>query len=1188
MTRKPFRLIAVLTALCLTAALLSPAGLAADDDSGFFDLRGAVEAADPGATVTLPNDAAVAAGEGEAPWIISKDVTIDGQGRIIYLRTGGILLGGNVTIQNAWLNFTTSTRNAIIANGYDLTLDGVTAGGYPFNVFAGTLLPNSYENIQVPSSPKTANTVTIQGSTNLQGSSEHVVGSGNIYAGSLSMGGMSPETGGTDGQENTFAGNPVIRINGCANPGGGVLPLGQIYAGGAQQKNPPGVSGQKRTIPDPGKYTVGGTVTIAGSKIPHVDGAGAKKTLVEYDGQYQDTKVFSDISSLSVRSGDLVLDQGSSFRQDASLSLSSGAKLTVSSLYNGQGNTNFTVDRFSGNGGILIMGAEQTMTAAREAEGSAKVAIGGTNNSNTNSTSQPTVGHTYIRTPASSGADFQLLPHSLKPGVRLDRDDNGNWTAAEDSSGEDPDLVKTLRFDDPAAATVQVGEEAVLSMTAENAYGNSAYLDFLPLTININDKPASRTPQEIEGDIYYTYSDTFGYFSMEITANNLCVSTTESCPAGRYAIRVIVPKENAVGEKALFTDAVLTVTDGGGDPGPSDPTLSSISVNSTGHKTQYQVGDLLDVSGLTIEALYSDGSNKTVDVTEAMVSGFDSSQAAESRTLTVTYQGKTTTYAIRVASAPQPPVGTKHRLTVGNTGSGGTAEGTYEYPEGADVTVRAGSKAGKTFAAWDAAGLTLDNRNSPDVSFQMPGGDVTLNAIWSPVGVTPPSPSHTHAWSSGWKTSAGHHWHDCAASGCPVTETSEKDGYAAHTAGDWVVDRPASSTQSGTRHKSCTVCGYEMVREALPATGGGSSSGGSSSGGNSSSGSSSSGSSSSNTTTVKHPDGSSVSTTVNAGTVTETTRRPDGSKTAVETKKDGAVTTTETAKDGSTVKTVKRPDGTSETFIKRADGLTASIRETRSGARAEVRLPSGTVQEESALPIPALPGKNADVTIHTGSARPVRVEIPAEGDPNTTVAYLTGPGGSQTLIRTAVLDGGRIALSVPNGATVRLRDNRKDFHDVKGHWAEEAIGFAAARELFSGRTPTTFAPDAPMSRAMLMTVLARLDGVNAAGASAYEAGAAWAVAQGVSDGRNPEALVTREQFAAMLHRCAGSPAAANRKLQFSDAETISGYAQEAVRWAAENGILSGYGDGSFVPGGRATRAQAAAMLSRYVSYLSRQ
>ena len=127
-----------------------------------------------------------------------------------------------------------------------------------------------------------------------------------------------------------------------------------------------------------------------------------------------------------------------------------------------------------------------------------------------------------------------------------------------------------------------------------------------------------------------------------------------------------------------------------------------------------------------------------------------------------------------------------------------------------------------------------------------------------------------------------------------------------------------------------------------------------------------------------------------------------------------------------------------------------------------------------------------------------------------------------------------------------------------------------------------------MSRAMLATVLARLDGVDAAGGSAYQKGMAWAVEQGISDGRNPDGQVTREQFVTMLYRCAGSPAATNRELHFSDAEKINAYAREAIRWATENGILSGYKDGSFVPQGKTTRAQAAAMLARYVEFLNQQ
>ena len=127
-----------------------------------------------------------------------------------------------------------------------------------------------------------------------------------------------------------------------------------------------------------------------------------------------------------------------------------------------------------------------------------------------------------------------------------------------------------------------------------------------------------------------------------------------------------------------------------------------------------------------------------------------------------------------------------------------------------------------------------------------------------------------------------------------------------------------------------------------------------------------------------------------------------------------------------------------------------------------------------------------------------------------------------------------------------------------------------------------------MTRNMLMTVLARLDGADTAGGSAYGSGIAWAVSQGISDGRNPEGQVTREQLVSMLYRYAGSPAATERELRFRDAPAVSGYAWDAICWAAENGILTGCGDGSIAPGAGATRAQAAAILNRYVTYLNQQ
>ena len=213
--KKPLRLMAALLAFCVLAAVFPPVGLAAEE-GGFFDLRAAVEQAQPGTTITLPGNAEVNAGVRSSPWIIQKNVTIDGQGHSVTIRAIGILLGADVTFRNVDLNLAGSDgRNAVIANGNHLTLDNVRAGGYSINVFGGSLTPSSYEDYFSVPSPGTAKKVTIQGSTNLQGRNSGF-GAGNIYAGSLSMGGLDQNNNGPDdnGPTTDFPGDVTIEVEG--------------------------------------------------------------------------------------------------------------------------------------------------------------------------------------------------------------------------------------------------------------------------------------------------------------------------------------------------------------------------------------------------------------------------------------------------------------------------------------------------------------------------------------------------------------------------------------------------------------------------------------------------------------------------------------------------------------------------------------------------------------------------------------------------------------------------------------------------------------------------------------------------------------------------------------------------------------------------------------------------------------
>ena len=156
------------------------------------------------------------------------------------------------------------------------------------------------------------------------------------------------------------------------------------------------------------------------------------------------------------------------------------------------------------------------------------------------------------------------------------------------------------------------------------------------------------------------------------------------------------------------------------------------------------------------------------------------------------------------------------------------------------------------------------------------------------------------------------------------------------------------------------------------------------------------------------------------------------------------------------------------------------------------------------------------------------------------------------------------------------------FDDVKPtEWYADAVRCVVEKGLMSGTGTDAFSPDGTTTRGMLMTILARYAGADTTGgANWYEKGMAWAQSAGISDGRAPEAGITREQLITMLYRYADAPEAGGTLDAFADADTVSAYAADAMRWAAANGIVNG-SHSRLNPQGNATRAQAAAMLMRF-------
>lgn len=159
------------------------------------------------------------------------------------------------------------------------------------------------------------------------------------------------------------------------------------------------------------------------------------------------------------------------------------------------------------------------------------------------------------------------------------------------------------------------------------------------------------------------------------------------------------------------------------------------------------------------------------------------------------------------------------------------------------------------------------------------------------------------------------------------------------------------------------------------------------------------------------------------------------------------------------------------------------------------------------------------------------------------------------------------------------------FKDVpQNSWFASAVQYVTSNSLMNGTSTTAFSPSATMSRGMLMTVLACYAGESTEGGTVwYEKGMNWAKNKGISDGSAPNRNITREQLAAMLYRYAGEPDGAADLSVYTDAGSVSAYAEKAVQWCVKNGILTGKTSSTLAPKATATRAECAAMLQRFAS-----
>lgn len=336
------------------------------------------------------------------------------------------------------------------------------------------------------------------------------------------------------------------------------------------------------------------------------------------------------------------------------------------------------------------------------------------------------------------------------------------------------------------------------------------------------------------------------------------------------------------------------------------------------------------------------------------------------------------------------------------------------------------------------------------------------------------------------------------------------------------------------------------------------------------------------TITLWHKSSSgSSSGSVTPGTKTDTVKNPDGSTTKTETKADGSKTETTTASSsgGSTGTTVTKTDAkgntTTEASAKLSDRDVKEAQEKGEAVTVPVKGIAAAKDANAATKIKIDVPNNANKTT---------VEIPVENVTSGTVAVIVHEDGTEELVKDSKPTEHGVQLELSGSTTVKIIDNSKTFDDTKGHWSQDDVNFVAARELFNGVGGNQFGVSQPMTRGMVNTVLARLADVDTTpgqGQAWYEVGTDWAKKNGISDGTNPTAPVTREQLATLLYRYAGSPSVSGT-LHAADAASVSDYAEDALLWANQNGIVNGVGSNTIAPKDNAQRAQVAAMLARYL------
>jgi hypothetical protein len=240
-------------------------------------------------------------------------------------------------------------------------------------------------------------------------------------------------------------------------------------------------------------------------------------------------------------------------------------------------------------------------------------------------------------------------------------------------------------------------------------------------------------------------------------------------------------------------------------------------------------------------------------------------------------------------------------------------------------------------------------------------------------------------------------------------------------------------------------------------------------------------------------------------------------------------------------------------------------------------------------------------------SRGIAYEPAAGENPDGLCVVFVDETGKIVFIENSAYAGGYLNWTGRSNSVygVAYRDQIPDFIDTTNHWAKDDIDFVAMWGLLTGVGNGRFSPDAAMTRGMFVTVLGRLAGVDAAAAGGsgftdvkpgayYAVYVKWAAEEGIVSGVGgglfaPDREISREEMATMLLHYAKKTGYALTAPAgnggFADYERIAPWARDAVKAMAQVGVIRGKAANVFDPQGKATRAEASAMLRRFIEFV---